>query len=102
MQKRALHQITFSIKYDFRTDARAQINENPFGWLKFVVDKDTLRILGVHIFTEGASGISGEASLIVSMKAALKDVAGAIHSHPTLTESFGFLAGNMLSTLRRR
>ncbi len=46
--------------------------------------------------TEGASTMAGEASLIVSTKATLRDVAEALHSHPTLTEGFGFLAKNML------
>jgi len=83
--------------YDFKIDARAQISEKPFGFLKFVVKRETTQIIGVHLFTKGASNMAGEASLIVSMKATLRDVAEAIHPHPTLTESFGFLAKNMLS-----
>jgi hypothetical protein len=31
------------------------------------------------------------------MKTTLRDVAEAIHPHPTLTESFEFLSKNMLS-----
>ena len=83
--------------YDFNIDARVQISENPFGFLKFVVKRETAQIIGIHLFMKGASNLAGEASLIVSMKATLGDVAGAIHSHPTLTESFGFLAKQMLS-----
>jgi len=83
--------------YDFKIDARAQISEKPFGVLKFVAERKTAQIIGVHLFTKGASNLAGEASLIVSMKATLRDVAEAIHPHPTLTESFGFLAKNMLS-----
>jgi dihydrolipoamide dehydrogenase len=41
--------------------------------------------------------LSGEASLIVSKKLTLMDVARAIHPHPTLTEAFGMLALKMLS-----
>lgn len=85
--------------YDYRIDAAAQITGHPSGYLKFIVDKKTLRILGVHIFVEGANSIAGEAALIVSKKMTVHDVASAIHPHPTLTEAFGFLALNMLNKL---
>jgi len=39
----------------------------------------------------------GEAALIVANKLTLKDVAQAIHPHPTMTEAFGILAQKMLS-----
>jgi len=87
--------------YDFKIDARAQISEKPFGFLKFVVKRETAQIIGVHLFTKGASNMAGEASLIISMKATLRDVADAIHPHPTLTESFGFLAKNMLAQVAK-
>lgn len=63
----------FTGKYDYEIDARAQISEKPFGALKFVVDKKTTQIIGVHIITKGASNLAGEASLIVSMKVTLKE-----------------------------
>jgi len=87
-------------RYDYSFDAKAQINGRPFGYLKFVVDRKTLQILGVHIFTKGAPGISGEAALIVSMGATLKDVSEAVHPHPTMTEGFGLLARQMLGTIK--
>ncbi len=83
--------------YNYEIDATAQISGDPFGLLKFVVDKKTQQIIGVHIFTQGAASIIGEAALIVSGKLTLQDVAEAIHPHPTMTEAFGILALNMLS-----
>ena len=85
--------------YNYEIDAAAQISGNPFGLLKFVVDKKTLQIIGVHIFTGGAASIIGEAALIVSGKLTLQDVAQAVHPHPTLTEAFGILAINMLAKI---
>ena len=82
--------------YDYRIDATAQINDTPHGYLKFVTDRETRRILGIHIFVRGAASLAGEAALIVSRGLTLQDVAQAIHPHPTLTEAFGFLALNML------
>jgi dihydrolipoamide dehydrogenase len=83
----------------YKIDGRAQISKKTFRLLKLVVERETAQIIGVHLFTKGASNMAGEASLIVSMKATLRDVAEAIHPHPTLTESFGFLARNMLSKI---
>lgn len=85
--------------YNYEIDAAAQISGNPFGVLKFVVDKKTRQIIGVHVFTRGAASIIGEAALIVSGKLTLQDVAQAIHPHPTLTEAFGILAINMLASI---
>ena len=85
--------------YDFKIDERAQIGDKPFGFLKFVVKRETAQIIGVHLFMKGSANMAGEASLIVSMRATLRDVAEAIHPHPTLTESLGFLAKNMLAEM---
>ncbi len=85
--------------YNYEIDAAAQISGNPIGSLKFVAEKKTQQIIGVHIFTRGASSIIGEAALIVSRKLTLQDVAQAIHPHPTLTEAFGLLAINMLASI---
>ena len=86
--------------YDYKVDATAQISGDEFGFLKFIVNRHTQEILGVHIFINGAASLSGEASLIVSKKLTLKDVACAIYPHPTLTEAFGVLALRMLSDIK--
>ncbi len=83
-------------KYPYQIDARAQIFDTDFGYLKYVVNKQTNEIIGVHIMTEGSSSLVGEASVIVANKLTLEQVANGIHPHPTLTESFEFLAKNML------
>ena len=82
--------------YNYEIDAAAQITGNPCGYLKFVVDRKTNEFLGIHIFTQGASSIIGEAALMVSKRLTLRDIAQTIHPHPTLTEAFGFLAQNMI------
>jgi dihydrolipoamide dehydrogenase len=83
--------------YDYKVDATSQINGDTFGFLKFIVNRHNQEVLGVHIFINGAASLSGEASLIVSKKLTLMDVARAIHPHPTLTEAFGMLALKMLA-----
>jgi dihydrolipoamide dehydrogenase len=86
--------------YHYNVDAAAQISGDTSGVLKFVVNRQNKQILGVHLFLNGAASLSGEASLIVSQKLTLMDLARAIHPHPTLSEAFGFLALKMLSDPR--
>ena len=83
--------------YDYKVDAMSQISGDMFGFLKIIVNRDNHEILGVHLFINGAASLSGEASLIVSRKMTLTDVAQTIHPHPTLTEAFALLAIKMLS-----
>ncbi len=83
--------------YDYKIDAAAQVAGVPFGYLKFVVNKDNSEIIGIHICHNNASSLVGEASLIIANRLTLKDVANAIHPHPTMTEAFGALAQRMLS-----
>ncbi|MGC9151257.1 MAG: dihydrolipoyl dehydrogenase family protein [Microbacter sp.] len=83
--------------YDYAIDAMAQISGDTYGSLKFIVNRHNQEILGVHIYLNGAASLSGEADLIVSKRMTLTEVARAIHSPPTFTEAFGFLALNMLS-----
>jgi dihydrolipoamide dehydrogenase len=83
--------------YDYKIDAAAQVANEPFGYLKYVVNKKNLEIIGVSICTNDAALLVGEAALIVANKLTLKDIAQAIHPHPTMTEAFGVLAQEMLS-----
>jgi len=83
--------------YDYTIDAAAQVTNTNSGFLKYVVDQKTKEILGVHICHARASSLSGEAALIIARRLTLKDMAEVIHPHPTLTESFGFLAQKMLA-----
>jgi len=79
-------------RYDFTQDARAQIANRDDGLLKIVYERNSHRILGVHALVEGAADLIGEASLAVKAGIPLEALAGSIHPHPTLTESFGFAA----------
>jgi len=75
-------------RYDFKQDARAQIAGRDTGMLKIVFDKTNRKVLGVHLLVEGAGDLMGEAALLVKAGLPLELIAGAIHPHPTLAESF--------------
>ncbi len=79
-------------RYDYRMDARAQIDHDTDGFVKFVIDRESGAIVGVQIVSRDASTLAGEAALIVSLKLKPIDVMSAIHPHPTLNEAFGNLA----------
>ncbi len=79
-------------KYDFTQDARAQLDKNTQGYVKYIVDAAREHIVGVEIVSEDAASLIGEAALIVANKMTPMDVMRAIHPHPTLTESFGALS----------
>jgi len=79
-------------RYDYRIDARAQIDHDTEGFVKFVIEKAQGTIVGVQIVSADASSLTGEAALIVANKMTPMQVMSAIHPHPTLTEAFGNLS----------
>ena len=91
-------------RYDYRVDARAQLDKAETGMVKFVIEKKSGIIKGVQILSEDASALSGEAALIVANKMKAMDVMKAIHPHPTLTEAFGKISQQIFfkSMMQRR
>ncbi len=90
-------------RYDYRIDAKAQIDKEEFGFVKFVTDKKSGTVLGVQILNEDAASLIGEASLIVANKMNAMQIMSAVHPHPTLCESFGKLAQKIfISSMMRR
>jgi dihydrolipoamide dehydrogenase len=75
-------------RYDFHIDARAQIDGSDHGLLKIIYQTSNHKVVGVHALVEGAGEIMGEAALLVKAGLPIEAIAGAIHPHPTLTESF--------------
>ena len=86
-------------KYEYAVDAKAQIEGNDTGYVKFIVDKKSNVIIGVSILAYEANYIAGEAALIVANSLKLSDLVSAIHPHPTLSESFTVLAKMMMGKI---
>ena len=82
--------------YDYSIDAKFQIEGQKQGFLKFIVEKKSLKIIGVSAILEEANAIMGEGALIVAKNLTLSDLVSTIHPHPTYSESFGFLAKQMM------
>ncbi len=89
------------VKVPMSIDAKAMITGETEGLIKLVADKERQTILGVHLLTDHADTLIGEAVMMVSCGLTLEQVGAAIHPHPTQTELFGDLARRLLSRLRR-
>ena len=89
------------VKVPMNIDAKAMINNELHGMIKIVADKQSHRIVGVHLLADHADTLIGEAVMMVSGDMTLEQVAHAIHPHPTQTELFGELARRLLARLRR-
>ncbi|MDB5423987.1 MAG: lpdA [Phenylobacterium sp.] len=58
------------------------------GFVRVVARKSDHRVLGVQAVGAHVSELSAEFALALEMGASLEDIAGTIHVHPTLSESF--------------
>jgi dihydrolipoamide dehydrogenase len=73
--------------FNFAASGRAKAMDQDAGLVKFLADKDTDRILGVHIVGPLAGELIGEAVLAMEFQASTEDFQRTIHGHPTLTEA---------------
>jgi dihydrolipoamide dehydrogenase len=74
-------------EFPLRSNGRALTTGNAEGFVKLVADADTERVLGGQIVGPEASELIAEITLAVEQGLTLEDVAGTIHTHPTLSES---------------
>jgi dihydrolipoamide dehydrogenase len=74
-------------KSPFAALGRAMTIRETDGFTKFVTDKKSGRILGIHIVGPNASDLVSEAALALEMAASAEDVALTMHPHPTLGEA---------------
>jgi dihydrolipoamide dehydrogenase len=57
------------------------------GMVKVLADKQTDRVLGVHILGPRAGDMIAEAAVAMEFGASSEDIARASHAHPTLAEA---------------
>ncbi|MFH1409607.1 MAG: dihydrolipoyl dehydrogenase [Nanoarchaeota archaeon] len=74
-------------RFPFSALGRALTLNRTEGFVKFVAEKETGTVLGMHCVGPGASDIISEAALAIEMAATVEDIAATIHPHPTLPES---------------
>ena len=73
-------------KFPFAALGRAMAVNETEGFFKVVSDKETHKVLGVHIVGPSATDLISEGALALEMHAFLEDIGLTIHPHPTLGE----------------
>ncbi|GBE02698.1 dihydrolipoyl dehydrogenase [bacterium BMS3Bbin06] len=72
--------------FQFRALGKAHAMGEISGMIKVIAEKDTDRLLGVHIIGPHASDLIHEAAVALKAGLKVKDIADTIHAHPTLSE----------------
>jgi len=75
-------------KFPFLANSRARANANTDGMVKFLADKETDRVLGIHIIASNAGEMIAEGVLAMEYGASAEDIGRTCHAHPTMSEAF--------------
>merc|ERR1712233_266312 len=68
-------------------NSRARTNDEPDGFVKFLADAKTDRLLGVHMICTNAGELSADPSFAMEYGASSEDLGRTCHAHPTLSEA---------------
>ena len=74
-------------KFPFTANSRAKANRDTDGFVKILADKDTDRVLGVHIIGSMAGTMIAQAAQAMEFGASAEDIALTCHAHPTHSEA---------------
>ncbi|KAH0542081.1 hypothetical protein FGG08_003461 [Glutinoglossum americanum] len=74
--------------FPFTANSRAKTNLDTEGMVKFIADRETDRILGIHIIGPNAGEMIAEGTLAIEYGASSEDIGRTSHAHPTLAEAF--------------
>ena len=74
-------------KFPFMANGRAKAHFATDGFAKVLADKETDRILGVHVIGPMAGDMIHEYCVAMEFGAAAEDVARTCHAHPTFSEA---------------
>ena len=74
-------------KFPFTANGRARAMLHTDGFVKILADKETDRVLGVHIVGFGAGEMIHEAAVLMEFGGSSEDLARTCHAHPTMSEA---------------
>ena len=74
-------------RFPMMANGKAKVAGEPEGIIKVVVDGDSHKILGVHMFCIHATDMISEAVVAMNLGATAEDMINAIHPHPTVSEA---------------
>jgi len=73
-------------QFPFMANGRARAMNQTEGFVKFLADKTTDRVLGVHIVGFGAGDMIHECAVLMEFGGSSEDLGRTCHAHPTLSE----------------
>eukprot|EP01038_Epipyxis_sp_PR26KG_P010702 gene10702-14370_t len=73
--------------FPFSANSRARATGDSEGMVKILADKETDKILGLHIIGSNAGEMIAEGVLAMEYGASSEDIARTCHAHPTLSEA---------------
>jgi dihydrolipoamide dehydrogenase len=73
--------------FPFKANSRARCTAEEEGFVKILAEEKSGRILGVHILGAHASELIAEATLAISSRLTVQQLADTCHAHPTLSEA---------------
>ena len=74
-------------KFPFMANGRAKCMDETEGFVKILAQKESGRVLGVHVVGPRASDMIAEAVTVMTYGGTAEDVAMTFHAHPTLSEA---------------
>ena len=74
-------------KFAFMANGRAKAMNHTEGFVKVLTDKETDKVLGVHIIGHGAGEMIHEAAVLMEFGGSSEDLARTCHAHPTMSEA---------------
>ena len=74
-------------KFPFTANSRAKINHETEGFVKFLADAKTDKVLGVHMMGPQVGEMIAEACVLMAFGGASEDLARTCHPHPTRSEA---------------
>lgn len=73
--------------FPMAANSRSKTNMDTDGMVKVIADKETDRLLGIHIVSSVAGELINEATLALEYGASAEDIARVCHAHPTVSEA---------------
>lgn len=74
-------------KFAFTANGRARAMNATDGFVKFLADAETDRVLGAHIVGFGAGEMIHECAVLMEFGGSSEDLARTCHAHPTMSEA---------------
>lgn len=74
-------------KFPYMANSRARTINEPEGFIKVLSNKETDKLLGIHIIGNGGGELINEAVVAIEYGASAEDIARTCHAHPTCAEA---------------